>query len=129
MSILSNDYTELPERGTSGHLAGTTVFNAAEEAVKIRSLFITGCPVNKKTPTKMTQQSFKKMCTKYQKKAGIFDDKETRVSTSTAMGWSTTNLHICGACKIGMRLREGLNYKPPVNITFISQETLDECWK
>jgi hypothetical protein len=116
---------EVPQISTAGHVLGSTVLNASKEIENLKTLFVSGCPINEKTPTKMTRKSFKHMCVKLQTRAGVFDEgKKVTGSGSTKLGWKSNNICICTSCKIGSNISAGKRYGTPVGMVFVSMKSL-----
>jgi hypothetical protein len=116
---------DVPQISTAGHTMGSTVLNATREIENLKKLCLGGCPVNNKTPTKMTRKSFRSMCVKLQDKAGVFDDeKKINGSGSTKLGWQTNNISSCSDCRIGKHVHQGKRYGTPIGITFVKMKTL-----
>ena len=116
-----------PIVGTAGHMSGGAVqMNANQEIARLKTLFLKGCPVNRRTPTKMTRRSFEQNCLTFQKRAGVLDPptKVINGSTSTPAGWRTNNINICNDCETGEGVRTDEEYEAPLNISFITQREL-----
>ncbi len=107
--------------GTAGHVTGSNslTISAVQEIEKLKKLFIKGCPVNRKTPTRMTLKSFRKNCMTFQKRAGVFKEESITGSSSTPAGWRTNNVSLCTSCGIGERVRGDKNHAAPLNIIFV----------
>lgn len=74
-----------------------------------------GCPVNRNTPTKLTRESFRRLCLAHQKKL----ENGSRMSLG---GFKSKNV-ICVECNIGKRVKNGWNLqKVPFGITIVEFE-------
>lgn len=110
---------------SNGHTLFRLKHCSASEREKFKLMKSRGCPVNKKIPTKMTRDAFVRMCTAFQKMAGIIKennpnkDQKGKAVRSTAHGFRTNNQKVCTDCEIGEAVRNKQNFKPPINLTFV----------
>jgi len=118
---------DLPVVGTAGHTLGSLVINASKEIENLKRQHVKGCPVNRRIITRITRRSFRRMCLKFQKRAGIFEENQVTGSSSTKYGWVTNNISICSECKIGINVRAGKRYSTPYNILFVTKGELHGC--
>ncbi len=110
--------------GTAGHVTGSITISAVQEIEKLKKLFLKGCPVNRRTPTRMTLKSFRKNCMTFQRRAGVFKEATMIGSSSTPAGWRTNNVSLCTSCGIGEVVRNGGEHEAPLNLTFVTIKEL-----
>jgi hypothetical protein len=99
---------------TAGHTLGNIQMLSKTEINKLKLIETRGCPVNRKTPTVMTKNSFINLCLKYQRRAN------NSVGDVSIRGghFSYNNRGICAACAIGKKIENNEEFTPPVGITF-----------
>lgn len=73
------------------------------------------CPVNRKAPSKLTRDSFKRMCMHFQERAR----SKSNCFTKGISGWNDVRFKVCDKCPTGCKVKDGLTFTAPMNIEFV----------
>ena len=120
------NYSDVPPIGLAGHTVGGKEMNVEKEVKRLKESNVRGCPVNRRLKTRLLRKVFIQMCLKFQKQAGVFNNKSVKGASSTPTGWKTNNVIMCNKCKKGKAIREKRSWKPPAGVTLISKKELYE---
>jgi len=122
IEIISHIATnEIPSPGIAGHMAGAKLRDKVSQTInleKLRNAAASGCPVNKKTPTSMSKESFIKSCNVYRGVAEKDRGRKNKFAISTLTGFKSSNKRVCLNCEIGEKVAAGKEFDPPLGITF-----------
>lgn len=86
---------------------------------KLKKFAAGGCPINKKTPTRMSRESFIASCKILRAIADKDKHSKNKYVVSTLQGFRPNNRQVCLACKRGEAIEAGESFDPPLHITFI----------
>jgi hypothetical protein len=106
------------------------VLNESEKLKKLlieNQHSILGCPINKKTKTKISEESLRKMCLKFQTGCGNIGEGSKKRSLNTMTGFARNAYLTCSNCSIAKAVEEGksIDYeKLPFGIEITSMEEL-----
>lgn len=106
------------------------VLNESEKLKKLlieNQHSILGCPINKKTKTKISEESLRKMCLKFQTGCGNIGEGSKKRALNTMTGFARNTYLTCSNCPIAKAVEEGkpIDYeKLPFGIEIISIEEL-----
>ena len=121
------DIRAIPSQGLAGHMSGAKLRNKITQVAnldKLRMVAASGCPVNRKTPTKMSKESFIQACHKYRKVAENDRNHKSKFSTITLTGFKPNNRRMCVDCETGEKVKNGEPFEPPAGLTFIDLEDI-----
>lgn len=116
------DVCDVPCPGTAGHVSGSEMRGKTSQKIyleKLKNLAASGCPVNKKIPTKMTRKSFIEACNHHRTLAETDRNRNNKFAIITMTGFKSNNKRMCVNCERGERIKSGEPFEPPFNVTFI----------
>ena len=117
----------VPCPGLSGHMSGAQLRGKVSQIVsleKLRTVATSGCPVNKKVPTKMSEKAFVRTCNHYRELAEKDRNHKNKFVISTLTGFKSSNRRMCVDCKTGEKVKNEKPFKPPAGITFINLDDI-----
>ena len=121
------DASAVPSPGLAGHMSGAQLRNKVTQVAnldKLKTVAASGCPVNRKTPTKMSKAAFIRACNKYRGVAENDRNHKNKFSTITLTGFKTNNRRMCVNCRAGEKIAKEEKFTPPDGITFVDLEDI-----
>jgi len=84
------------------------------EDVRAKLAVARGCPVNRRIPTKMSKESFEKMCLSHYRR-----NKGGSTTSMSETGFTSKQGGLCMTCPVGQAIEEGSPYILPVGLELI----------